>query len=239
MSEQRPECIREHVGKLYQAVFRIITRHDPLGLIKQGAPPGEYALPVGTIARRIEYEFTPPSEVVYEEFERWTKAAGGMYERLLGPPESFREIADEVAALEAKGIHLKRVDRIRVYYTLEGEFDPDAIQGRIGIPADRARRKGERAWPDKPLPLIKESYVQYGSGLSNAEEAEDHLAALLRRLRPAWATLKDLGQEFTARVSFVLATDEGTGPAMGLSVGDMRALQELNAAVDVDIYCFT
>jgi hypothetical protein len=37
----------------------------------------------------------------------------------------------------------------------------------------------------------------------------------------------------------VLATDEGTGPAMGLSVGDMRALQELNAAVDVDIYCFT
>jgi len=65
--------MKERFGTLYSGVRAIVNRHDPVGLIRIGAPDDEYDAEIGTILPRLQGAMSSEDvqQIVYEEFRRW------------------------------------------------------------------------------------------------------------------------------------------------------------------------
>ena len=73
---------------LYNKTLAVLTTGDPIGLIRDGAPPDEYSPEAGTILPRLvgAASLDELREIVHQEFARWfgAKVAGEKtrYERI-------------------------------------------------------------------------------------------------------------------------------------------------------------
>jgi hypothetical protein len=84
---------KESYRELYEQLVQILHRHDPIGLIRLGAPHDEYELEVGTIVPRLQSAANAEdvTRIIYEEFSRWFGAAS-----TTGPQTAYAPIGDEV-----------------------------------------------------------------------------------------------------------------------------------------------
>lgn len=126
-------------------------------------------------------------------------------------------------------------------YTLTGlDFDPDEITESTGIAPTETWRTGDI------IPgTVKAPYRHNGWEVNSSRDPasprdvglEDHIADVLGRLRPGWAALARLGTRFDAEISCVVYMREAQGPMAHLDPWLVRRIGELNAAIDLDLYC--
>jgi hypothetical protein len=64
---------KDRFRDVYNDARKIINRHDPVGLIRIGAPDDEYEAEVGTILPRLQGARSSQDvqQIVHEEFRRW------------------------------------------------------------------------------------------------------------------------------------------------------------------------
>jgi hypothetical protein len=125
---------------------------------------------------------------------------------------------------------------IAVSLTLTGAaLDPQQLTAWTGLLPSRTWMAGELI-REGALLRYEHSGWSIRSGLPHSRSLEDHVDALLRRLKPGWDTLLGLCQRYDAEVACAVYSYGGARPAIHLRKDQCRRLSELNASLDVDVY---
>jgi hypothetical protein len=87
------DSVIKQYGERFFMLRKIINKHDPIGLIKIGAPEDEYDAEVATIIVQLYDKKTETEilELVYTEFLRWFNE-----ESTTGPKAAYKELAQEI-----------------------------------------------------------------------------------------------------------------------------------------------
>ena len=85
----RHTALRAEYGSLYDDVFGILTKHDPIDIAEV---PDEYEPEVGTILPRLKRAKSAADvrRIIHEEFVQWFSLG------LAGPEKNFQQISIEV-----------------------------------------------------------------------------------------------------------------------------------------------
>ena len=87
------DSVKTKYGEKFTQLRAIINRHDPIRLIKIGAPEYEYDSEVKTIIVQITSEMTMQQihDLIHQEFIRWFND-----ESTTGQKSSYKELAKDV-----------------------------------------------------------------------------------------------------------------------------------------------
>jgi hypothetical protein len=87
------DSVKKEFGQSFNELRTIINKHDPINLIKIGAPEDEYDSEVKTIIIQLKNMTTEQQvhDLIYQEFLRWFN-----HERITGPKDSYKELAADV-----------------------------------------------------------------------------------------------------------------------------------------------
>ncbi len=119
---------------------------------------------------------------------------------------------------------------------------PEQIGSRVGLRADRTRKKGERraSSPSYKGPTIREGETRWElrSTLAEDEPIEAHIDSLSQRVGTAAGAIKGLAEDNTVKLACVIyAHSEGDyNPEVFLSKSTVEFLGALGASVWVDVY---
>jgi len=91
--ELSTDSVKKEYGEKFNQLLTIINKHDPINLIKIGAPVDEYNSEVKTIIIQHKNMTTEQQvhDLIYQEFLRWFN-----YEGVVGPKDSYKELAADV-----------------------------------------------------------------------------------------------------------------------------------------------
>lgn len=128
------------------------------------------------------------------------------------------------------------LNEFRAYYSLSGDFDPDAITQRVAIKPSNTWRKGEQH-PQDPSWTYRESVWQLHSRLPSSTYIGDHVADVLEQLESAWTTFVELGTQYQAGIQCAIYMHEAQGVGSYWPVDLLRHIVELHAYIDIDCYC--
>jgi|GEM_PF-1859627 len=89
------DSVKSSHGNRFLELSSIINRHDPIGLLKIGAPEDEYEPEVKTIIVQLDEDMNEQQvhDLIYLEFLRWFED-----ESTAGPKESYKELATDIHA---------------------------------------------------------------------------------------------------------------------------------------------
>ena len=87
------DSVKKEFGQSFNELRTIINKHDPINLIKIGAPIDEYNSEVKTIIIQLKNMTTEQQvqDLIYQEFLRWFN-----YECVTGPKDSYKDLAADV-----------------------------------------------------------------------------------------------------------------------------------------------
>ena len=93
--------MRRQYLRFHRDVTEILSRHDPVGLLRLGAPGDEYEPEVGTIIPRLKTANGPDDvrRIFQEEFMNCFGA-----EEIAGPESAYDTIAEEIWHSLVKGV---------------------------------------------------------------------------------------------------------------------------------------
>lgn len=120
-------------------------------------------------------------------------------------------------------------------FTVTGSnFDPADITAKVGVQPTKTWFQG-----DLISPTAKIRYQHNGwslkSSLQGSDELGDHVKALLEQLQMGWQPLTEICADCEAEISCVIYT-AGDRPAIHFDRVILDQLDQLNAAIDVDLY---
>ncbi|MDE0561988.1 hypothetical protein OU792_18470 [Algoriphagus sp. NF] len=87
------DSVKSSHGDRFLELSSIINQHDPIGLLKIGAPEDEYEPEIKTIIVQLDKDMTEQQvhDLIYQEFLRWFED-----ESTTGPKESYGELAVDI-----------------------------------------------------------------------------------------------------------------------------------------------
>jgi hypothetical protein len=117
------------------------------------------------------------------------------------------------------------------------DLDPDSITEKIGIEPSSIWRKGELIDP-RAILRYKENGWGMSSPLKNSNDLEDLTRSLLEKLSGCWDKLTEICSNYYTELSCVIYVSDGV-PAIHFEADILEKLNQLNAAIDVDLYVLT
>lgn len=113
--------------------------------------------------------------------------------------------------------------------------DAPAIAALRNLGLGEVWAKGDPV-PGSPVMLRKEGGWELHSELTQDHELEEQLGSLLRRLHGCWPELVSAATFGGAELSVALFVGRGAQPAVRLNAEQVRALAEIGADLDLDLY---
>jgi hypothetical protein len=129
---------------------------------------------------------------------------------------------------------------LSVYFKVDlGDGDPDSLTRATGVLPTETQRAGDPLSP--PLPLgrtrVRSSAWIVRSAATDPIFLEPHVESILEHLRPGWDALVNACRWHRVSLNCVLnCMPDQTTPAVHLNPSAVRALAELGAEVDIDLY---
>jgi hypothetical protein len=133
---------------------------------------------------------------------------------------------------------IKMDSEVYAEFTLTGvDLNPDDVTSKVGIQPTKTWLKDD---PISPKATIR--YQQNGwtlrSHLEASDDLEEHFRVVLNQLNQGWQPLVELCSIYEAEFSGVIYTS-GDRPAIHFDKELLKAVLQLNAEIDVDLYVLT
>ncbi len=126
--------------------------------------------------------------------------------------------------------------KIRVYFELKGDFDPDVVTRAVSIQPTEVFRKGEQHSQFKVKHPRAQSSWCLNSGASEDQDLDTHVSNVLEKLENSWPSFVAISAQYSASLNCVINSYGGDTPSIGLERNALKKLGELNSAFDVDLY---
>ena len=126
---------------------------------------------------------------------------------------------------------------VHAAYTLTGmEFDPDVITRKLQIAPTKTWRLGDPI--QETILRHKHDGWSISSDLSDTDDLEDHMRALLKLIYPRRKQLEQLRRQYKLEAEFACAiyTYDGSRPAIHFDSEIVRQVAELGAEIDIDLF---
>ena len=130
---------------------------------------------------------------------------------------------------------MKTEDEIRMSLVIGStEHTPEQLDSIVGMRCDEYHLKGS--------PILqsgrthKENYWEVYSGLPRDASFQEHLTALLARVSPFAENIRSLSGSARVELSCVLYLREAQGPDSWFDSSAVKAIADLGASIDLDIY---
>lgn len=118
------------------------------------------------------------------------------------------------------------------YFVTGAELDPDQLTLQTGLSPSRVMRRGVPVTPAGNPPKVTAWCID--AERSNQEGIHEVLADLLRRLRPAWPILVEIGRTYDVHV-VVSVEPKNQMPSLFVDRSVIQGLAELRAWLDIGI----
>lgn len=105
------DTVKSNYGDNFAELRSIINRHDPIGLLKIGAPKDEYEPEVKTIIVQLKTEMTEKQvhDLIYQEFLRWFED-----ESAAGKKDSYKELAKDINRWNKTGFYVNENGQVHL-----------------------------------------------------------------------------------------------------------------------------
>lgn len=124
---------------------------------------------------------------------------------------------------------------ISVYFTLTGlDCEPEEITAKIGIKPTKTWKVGDLI-NSRGTIRRKHNGWKLESKLEKSAELEEQIKSVLEQLQPSWQPLREICTQYDAEINCVIYTIKQI-PAIHFDREIIEKVNQLNAAIDVDLY---
>jgi hypothetical protein len=134
-------------------------------------------------------------------------------------------------------VEIEPYSEVRVAFILtDPALEPEEVTSLLHLQPANTWKLGDPIKEGLPL-RYKHGGWQVDSGLPKSSSFEDQLRALLDRLLPRWATVRELCSKYGGEMSCVLYSYGEANPGFHISPDLLLRISDLQIDFDFDLYC--
>ena len=124
-------------------------------------------------------------------------------------------------------------NKYRAYFTVFGEFDPEDMSKALGLQPTRAWRKGDV----NAETGLERNHTRWSleSRLQESEPLEFHVDDVLKQLKGAIGTVRELAAQYNGTLQLV-AYLHTAYPGLCMDIEQVKSLADLGLGFDCDFY---